>query len=102
MVSGRRYFVIGLLLGIVTFAVGSLFGEGIANWVATVQGQSATLGGLTVFIGEPIKWVMLNPIFGAILVALAWPLALIWIGLLFIMLVLGLSSPATQDVQRQF
>lgn len=101
MISGRRYFVIGLLLGIVTFAVASLFGDDIAVWVATLQGQAASLGGITVFIGEPIKWVLLNPIFGAILVALVWPLALLWIFMLFVMLVLGLGSPATQDVQRQ-
>lgn len=101
MVTGRRYFVIGLLLGIVTFAVASLFGPGIADWVASVQAQSASLGGITTFIGEPIKWVMLNPVFGAVIVAIIWPAALLWIGMLFIMLVLGLGSPAASDVQRQ-
>lgn len=102
MFTRRNYIIVGLLIGIITFGVAMLFGPGVAVWVADVQARATLIGGLALFIGEPIKWVLLNPLPGAILAALAWPLVLLWLLLLFIMLIVGFGSPAAQDVRRQF
>lgn len=102
MVSTRNYAVVGLLLGIVVFLVATFAGGSIVTWVSQVQATaSVSMGGLATFIGEPIKWVMLNPLFGAVVVAILWPLMFVWLLLLFIMVVVGFGAPAAQQIDRQ-
>lgn len=103
MISTRTYFIVGLIVGVIVFLIGTFFGGSVASWIATVQtaGYSANLGGIADLIAEPLIWIMLNPLFGAIAVAFVWPALVIWLLLLFLMLVIGFGSDAANDVRRE-
>lgn len=103
MFTRRNYVIVGVLVGIVTFLVATFAGPDLSVWITQVQTQSqGSVGGLTVFIGEPIKWVLQNPAPGALVTALLWPVGGLWLLMLFFMAVIGFGAPAAGDVRRQF
>jgi hypothetical protein len=103
MFSTRNYIFVGLLTGVVVFLVANFAGPGVASWISSVeaQAQAVGMGGLAIFIAQPLIWVMQNPLFGAVAAALFWPFLLIWIALLFIMLLVAFGAEAARDVNRQ-
>lgn len=98
--SLRRYLVLGLVIGIVVLLLGLVGGPGIANWISGIrdQGLRAGVGAISNLIADPLIWIMMNPIPGAIGVAIAWPFLIVWIALLFILIVLGFGADAARDL----
>ncbi len=102
MLSTRTYLTIGLGVGFIVFLIATFFGNDLANSVQDVQNRAEnSMGSITIVIGEPIKWVMREPLFGAIACALLWPAVFIWALLFFVMLLIAFGAGAARDVQSQ-
>lgn len=77
----RTYIMVGLGVGLIFFALGTFFGIDIANffnqfrWQAIAVGLSPAIANVIV---DPLIWIMLNPLYGAIGAALLWPLVFVW------------------------
>jgi hypothetical protein len=101
--SMRSYLMVGLALGAFAWLIATFFGRDVASSVAGMEGQAlaANMGVIAQLICEPIIWVMRNPVFGGILVALTWPVVLLWGLLYFAMLLIALGSDAANDVNSQ-
>ncbi|MBC8098417.1 MAG: hypothetical protein H7Y11_03165 [Armatimonadetes bacterium] len=96
----RRYIGSGLLFGLIVLALGSVAGSSIASGFASVRDQalSAGLGIVANLIADPLIWLMQNPIPGAVITVVVWPVLLILLGLLFLMLVFGFGADAARDL----
>ncbi|HEX2618738.1 MAG TPA: hypothetical protein VHL11_01290 [Phototrophicaceae bacterium] len=101
--SLRRYIVLGIGFGLITLVLGLLFGQGIADWITGVRDQalSTGMGLIANIIGDPLIWLMTNPIPGALAVVVVWPLAILWLLFLFIMVLIGFGSDAARDLDSQ-
>jgi hypothetical protein len=100
----RTYILIGLGTGIIVFLIASFGGDAIINILNDMRNQvSPDMQGIAGLIVEPLKLVFGNPLIGAIVVALGWPIAAVWIGLLLILVILialsqGLGSARSSGV----
>lgn len=104
VMSMRSYLVIGLGFGAFAWLVATFFGPDIISSVSSMEAQAlgSGMGVVAQIIAQPIIWVMRNPIFGGILVALTWPLVFLWGLMYFAMILIALGSDAAGDVGSQF
>lgn len=96
--SFRTYLVVAFFVAIVLFALGNLGGAGLAlsNVVlnfklgAEASGLSA---GITDLLYEPFRLALSGNIFVCAVVGFLWPLAVVWIILIFLMMILSVLGP---------
>lgn len=97
--TNRRYFGLGLLFALLVLGVGLLFGADIAAALTAVRDTGVgAIGILANVIVDPLIWVMLNPIFAALIVLFAWPFLILWILLLFLLVVVGYGADAAREI----
>ena len=101
--SVRTYLVIGVVFGAIVFLIAQFAGGSIANWLRDVQVDATLrdLEGVGRAITEPAIFVMENPIAGAILSVLFWPLLLIWILVILALLVIVAAVDVAEDVDAR-
>jgi hypothetical protein len=76
------YIFAGLIFGGLTFVTSSLFGSDLAPVVSSITGSAPPgLSGLAGMLVEPVAWLLLNPVWGAAMIGVFWPVALIWLGM---------------------
>lgn len=99
MMSVRRYLGFAILTAIIVLAVGLLLGPGIASFLQTVETNTGG-GVIAQLVIDPLIWIMLNPVLGAIAAGLLWPLLLLWIAFLFIVIVVGFGASGAQFLDQ--
>ncbi len=98
----RTYISIGLVVGIIVFVLSYFLGPQIAGVLIDIErAGSAVIGVLAQAVTQPLIFIALNPIPGAIAAALLWPLLLLLLLLLFLVTLIGLGAGAAGDVRRE-
>jgi hypothetical protein len=99
MFSGRNYFIIGAGVGVMMFILINFFSANIVSFVnQTMNGARPLLGDLVRLVGEPIKLLFSDPVIGAVISALFWPLGLVLLVLFIIMMLVALGGGAVLDI----
>ncbi|MCU0497835.1 MAG: hypothetical protein MUF87_10825 [Anaerolineae bacterium] len=99
MMPVRRYLGFAILTAIIVLGVGLLFGSRIASFLQIIETNTGG-GVIAQLVIEPLIWVMENPVIGAVAAGLLWPLLLLWIGFLFIVIVVGFGSSGAQFLEQ--
>jgi uncharacterized membrane protein (DUF485 family) len=59
------------------------------------------LGEFVVLIGEPIKLILANPLIGAVVVAVAWPIALLLYVMLIVLTLIALGGGTVLSLSNE-
>lgn len=103
IISFRMYIAIGVIVGIVVYLIGLVGGSQVVQFFSQLQSNSLANGvdpAIANLVLGPFIFVFSEPIFGAILTGVLWPLILVWLVLLFLLMILsafsaGYNSAAT-------
>jgi amino acid permease len=94
-ISYRTYFAIAIVVGIITYVMGLTGGDSLVQFFTQIQnnalGNGVSAGITTLFVG-PFIFVFSNPLPGAVLAGLAWPLIIVWLVLLFMIIIITAFS----------
>lgn len=97
--SGRNYFIISVAVGAIMFLLINFFSANIISFVnQTMNGARPLLGDIVRLVGEPIKFLFSDPVIGAIVTGLFWPVALIFLFLFLVMMLIALGGGAVLDI----
>jgi hypothetical protein len=87
-ISTRNYILMTIGMGLLVFLIGLAAGDDIAQWAREQQAEAAArnLGLIEKVVFVPVEFVFDtdNSPWGAILAALVWPLAILWLVLVVI------------------
>lgn len=101
--SLRTYIVVGVIIGIVVYLIALVAGDTAVQFFTQIEGNALANGVarpiVTIVVG-PFLFAFSQPIFGAIIAGLFWPLIIVWFVLLFLLLIIsaftsGFNSAAT-------
>lgn len=102
IMSWKTYLIIALGMGLLIFLVGTFFGHQIAGWSeALAQAAQDPWNRLAGLLLAPVEFAMLNPILGAIIFGLLWPLAAVLILTMLVIVLLVAASGATVRINTQ-
>lgn len=93
MTSLKRYLIGALIAFVLALAVSALFGGSLVGWLTGFKGQAGTLGPIATVLIDPLVWVLQNPLLGALVAGLAWPLMALELIGLFIVMIIVLGFP---------
>lgn len=99
----RTYIVIAIIVAILLFLAGSVdsVSNGLVGLVADFRNRAVGSGAFSAGLGDLILnlWRLAfdGNIFVCLIIGALWPLALLWIILIFIMAVIGLIIPNVQS-----
>jgi len=93
MVSARRYLIGVIVAFIVFLAIAVLFGTPLVGWLSGFKAQAGSLGPIATVLIDPILWVLQNPLLGALVAGLAWPLTSVVLIGLFVIVIIVLGFP---------
>jgi hypothetical protein len=102
IMSRQTYLIIAAGVAVVVFLVGTFFGQTIAPWVGALPAYA--VGGwanLAAIIIEPVKFAMLNPLLGAIIIGLLWPFAALDLFLVILVVLLVAASGVVIQIDTQ-
>lgn len=92
LISFRAYIGIGVVVGIIVYLIGLVAGPQVVNFFTQLE-ATALVNGVSPFIATmvlgPFIFAFSEPLFGAILAGLLWPLILVWLVLLFLVLIIS-------------
>jgi hypothetical protein len=98
MVSLKRYAIGALIAFFVALAISFLFGPSIVGWLSGFKAQAGTLGPIAIVLIDPLLWILQNPLLGALVAGLAWPLIALELIGLFIVMIIVLGFPSAVNV----
>lgn len=91
IISYRAYFGIAIVVAIITYLVALTGGDSLVQFFTEIQNNALANGVsepiTTIFIG-PFLFVFGNPLTGAIVAGLLWPLIIVWLVLLFLIIII--------------
>lgn len=97
--SGRNYLIISVAVGAIMFLLINFFSANIISFVnQTMNGARPLLGNVVLVVGEPIKFLFSDPVIGAIITGLFWPLGLVLLALFLVMMLIALGGGAALDL----
>ena len=95
IISYRAYLGIGIVVGIITYFIATAAGDSLVAFFTDIQNNALANGVApsiaTIFIG-PFLFVFSNPLPGAIVTGLFWPLIIVWLVLLFLIIIVTAFS----------
>jgi hypothetical protein len=102
LISGRVYIIIALVMFAVLFSM-QFFGagDGVVSFLTQVKGTAANAGLgpiMANFIIGPVIWSFDTYIYGPLIAALAWPIAIVWLFLFTIVWMFSLIAPGFSDI----
>ena len=95
LISFRAYIAVGVVVGIIIYLVGLVAGPQVAQFFSQLQANAIANGvdpTITTLVMGPFIFAFTEPIFGAIIVGVFWPLILVWLVLLFLLMILSAFS----------
>lgn len=89
MISTRLYLGGAVVVALVVYALGWLFGADLIQWATNLRGQAGEAGqaAMGTLVTGPVLWVFRNGIVGAVIAGLVWPIALAWIFVILCLIV---------------
>jgi len=94
-ISFRTYLGIGIVVGIIIYLISLVAGDPILNFFTEIQNTALANGVAPVFVTlivGPFIFVFTNPLPGAAIAGLLWPLIIIWFVLLFMVIIISAFS----------
>lgn len=93
MLSGRGYYVTAIIVFLVFAALGHFFGPNLIRFVdQTMGGARPLIGDLVLLVGEPLKFVLKNPLIGSLIIAVIWPVGAALVALFIVMMLIALGG----------
>ena len=103
LISVRVYLAVGIIVGIIVYLIGLVAGDSLVRFFTEIEGNALANGVarpiVTLIVG-PFIFTFSNPLPGAIMAGLTWPLIIIWFVLLFLVIIItafaqGYNTAAT-------
>lgn len=102
IMSRRTYLFIGVGVGLFLFLIGTFLGASVVTFADRLPlSTTGVMQSLAQFVIEPIKLVMLNPLPGAIIAGLLWPLVGLWVALLLLIVIVAAAAGVQVDINTQ-
>ena len=103
VISYRAYFGVAIVIAIITYLIAHFGGASLVGFFSEIRGNALAYGIsepiVTLFVG-PFIYVFSNPLPGAAIAGIFWPLIIVWLVLLFMIIILtafaqGYNTAAT-------
>jgi len=99
----RVYIGIGIVVGIIVYLIGLVGGPQVVQFFTQIESTALANGvapSITTLILGPFIFAFSEPLFGAIMAGLLWPLIVVWFVFLFLIIIIsaftsGFNSAAT-------
>jgi hypothetical protein len=96
----RRYLIVAVIVAVIVFVMSYFFYSPFFTVLVDARARgAAALGPVAEFVVNPLIWVLDNPVLGAVVAGLVWPMLLVWIAALFLVILVGFGSPSATEVR---
>ena len=91
-ISFKAYLAIGAVVGIIIYLIALVAGDSVVQFFTEIQNRALSNGVsgpiVTIIVG-PFIFAFSNPIPGAIIAGILWPLIIVWFVLLFMIIIIS-------------
>lgn len=93
-ISFRNYVIIGVGTGIAIFLISTFAGPSLIGFIQGIQADALAtgFGGIADIITQPLILILQNPLVGAVIGGIFWPIIALLVLLLFVLMILSLLS----------
>lgn len=93
-ISFRAYVIIAIGTGIAVFLISTFAGASLIGFIQGIQADAVAtgFGGIADLITQPLILILQNPLIGALVAGVFWPLIALLVILLFVLMILSLLS----------